>query len=126
MKQKLGIFTALILTLAIAGSTFAANFQANNFNFQTRTVNRFGREPLTRFVSRCKSSWSVCSGNSERCSAKLRASSSASCFCSSRICLAARALIKSSATTKITRATAEAKSAVLRWSFSGFIREKQL
>ncbi len=37
MKQRLGIFTALILTLAIAGSTFAANFQASTQNNMTAT-----------------------------------------------------------------------------------------
>ncbi len=37
MKQKLGIFTALILTLVIAGSTFAANFQATTQNNMAAT-----------------------------------------------------------------------------------------
>lgn len=32
MKQKFGIFTALILSLAIGGSALAANFQASTNN----------------------------------------------------------------------------------------------
>lgn len=35
MKQKLGIFTAMILTLAIAGSTFAASFPSTTQNNMT-------------------------------------------------------------------------------------------
>lgn len=37
MKQKLGLFTALILTFVIAGSTFAANIQTTAKSNMTAT-----------------------------------------------------------------------------------------